>query len=308
MHKRPSAASGWSLLATLVLGILLIGEPAHAQGPDPTKWRSLDPENALYIDTAHGRIVVEMYPEVAPTHVARIRELSRRGFYDNLVFHRVIDGFMAQGGDPLGTGEGGSDLPDLTEEFLFRRGPEMPFIEAAVQAGARVGFYKALPITTQPDRQMLITADGRAGAWGLHCQGIASMARANDPNSANSQFFLMRDAYPSLDKRYTIWGRVIWGMPAVLALRVTAEGVQPDRMLRVRVAADLPADERAPIYILRSDSRDFRELIDRTRNEREADFSVCDVEIPVRVPDQEGAQREGERGWWLGLIPRFGQR
>src|SRR5262250_1665178 len=100
-----------------------------------------DPENTLYLDLKDGRVVIQLRPDLAPKHVARIKELTRKGFYDGIVFHRVIDGFMAQTGDPTGTGTGGSDLPDLKAEFNS----------------------------------------------GKHVRGTLSMARTNNPNSANSQ-------------------------------------------------------------------------------------------------------------------------
>src|SRR5215813_8900133 len=106
------------LMSVFALSGGFLGSAAFADAPpDPANWRQLDPENTLYIDTAHGRIVVEMYPEVAPRHVERIKTLTRAHFYDGLLFHRVVDDFMAQTGDPLGTGEGASTLPDLHEEF-----------------------------------------------------------------------------------------------------------------------------------------------------------------------------------------------
>src|SRR5689334_4675600 len=159
--------------------LMLTGAALAADAPDPANWRQLDPENTLYIDTVHGRIVVEMYPEVAPNHVARLKQLARAGFYDGLLFHRVVEDFMDQTGDPLGTGEGGSNLPDLNPEFMFRRGPDMPFVEAAQQGGQRLGFYKTLPIASNPDAQMQVTGDHKVAANALHCQGIASMARAD---------------------------------------------------------------------------------------------------------------------------------
>lgn len=286
------------VLVALAACAIAFAGPASAQAPDPLNWRQVDPENTLYIDTVHGRVVVELYPEVAPRHVERLKTLARAGFYDGLMFHRVVENFMAQTGDPLGTGEGASSLPDLQEEFLFRRGPDMPFIEGASQGGARLGFYKALPIATQPDAQMAVTRDGRVSAWGLHCPGVASMARADDVNSANSQFFLMRAAYPSLDKRYTIFGRVVWGQEAVGQLAVGDPPPTPDRMLAVRVAADLPEPERAPIYVLRTEGPDFRRMVEQQRRERGADFSVCDVQVPARVPQDENR----ERRWW-SIIP-----
>ena len=291
----------WSgILAGAMLALGLVGgfDLASAQTPDPRNWRQVDPENTLYIDTVHGRIVVELYPEIAPRHVERIKTLTRGAFYNGLLFHRVIDDFMAQTGDPLGTGEGASSLPDLRQEFMFRRGPDMPFVEAAVQSRARLGFYKALPIESQPDAQMAVTADGRVSANALHCQGVVSMARAEPENSANSQFFIMRQPNTALDKRYTIFGRVVWGMDAVMRIAVGNPPPAPDRMLAVRIAADLPEAERAPIYVLRTDSPQFRDLIEETRRERRADFSVCDVQIPTRVP--RDGQRE--RSWW-SIIP-----
>jgi peptidylprolyl isomerase len=286
-------------IIALALAVVALASAALAAGPpDPRNWRPVDPENTLYIDTVHGRIVVEMYPEVAPNHVDRIKTLTRAHFYDGLTFHRVVEDFMDQTGDPLGTGEGASSLPDLHEEFMFRRGPDMPFVEAAVQAGARVGFYKALPIESAPDAQMAVTADHKVAANALHCQGVVSMARADENNSANSQFFLMRAPYPALNKRYTVWGRVVWGQEAVNQVAVGSPPPHPDRMLAVRVAADLPPVERAPIYVLRTDGPQFHDLIEETRHRRGADFSVCDVQIPTRVPNQN----DRERHWW-SIIP-----
>lgn len=289
------------MIAAALLAVGLIGGfdvGSAQQAPDPRNWRQLDPEDTLYIDTVHGRIVIELYPEIAPRHVERIKTLTRAGYYDNLTFHRVINNFMAQTGDPLGTGEGASSLPDLREEFRFRRGADMPFVQAAVQGGARLGFYKTLPIETQPDAQMQVTSDGRVAASALHCPGVVSMARSENPNSANSQFFIMRAPRSDLDTRYTIFGRVVWGQEAVMQIAVGSPPPAPDRMLAVRVAADLPENERAPIYVLRTDGPQFRELIDETRNERRADFSICDVQIPARVPRDNNR----ERRWW-SIIP-----
>lgn len=285
------------LLAAALVSLGLVGSAVAQERPDPRNWRELSPEDTLYIDTVHGRIVVEMYPEIAPTHVERIKNLTRLGFYNGVTFHRVIDNFMAQTGDPLGTGEGASNLPDLNPEFTFRRTQSMPFVQAANQTDGPLGFYKALPIQTQPDAQLAINARGVISS-ALHCRGVVSMARASAFNSANSQFFLMRGARASLNQSYSVWGRVVWGQNAVQAISLGEPPANPDRMLAVRVAADLPPEERAPIYVLRTDGPEFRELIDRTRRDRRADFSICDVEIPARVP-RDG---ERERRWW-SIIP-----
>ena len=156
-----------------------------------------DPENTLYLELTYGRVVIQLRPDLAPNHVTRIKELARDGFYDGHKFHRVIDGFMAQTGDPTGTGSGGSDYPDLPAEFS-----EVPYE-----------------------------------------RGIVGMARTPDPNSANSQFFIMFGASPGLDGQYTIWGRVVEGMEHVDKIKRGSgrSGLvrRPDRIVSMKVAADV---------------------------------------------------------------------
>lgn len=250
-------------------------------------WRSVAPDNLLIIDTNKGRILVEMTPEAAPGHVARLRLLAKAGFYDGIPWHRVIDGFMAQTGDPLGTGEGQSWHPDLKAEFTFRRDAQTPFAPVAAPAGALIGFMQSLPVQTQPDPVMATTADRKVHAWGLYCPGVAGMARDDAPDSANSQFFLMRQPYPALEKRYTIWGRVVSGLDVVRALKFSPnpDGIvtDPDRMTRVRVAGDLAQGERPSVRVLSPNSARFRTLVERTRAARGADFSACDIDLPVAV-------------------------
>jgi peptidylprolyl isomerase len=152
-----------------------------------------DLENTLYLDTAHGRVVIELRPDLAPKHVERIKELTREGFYDGIVFHRVIEDFMAQTGDPTGTGRGGSDKPDLPAEF---------------SNSARFE------------------------------RGTLGMARSQSPNSANSQFFINFTATPFLDGQYTIWGQVTEGMEHVDAITKGEPPANPDKIVKMQVAAD----------------------------------------------------------------------
>ena len=125
--------------------------------------------------------------------------------------------------------------------------------------------------------------------WGLYCPGVAGMARDEGNDTANSQFFIMRQPYPALDKRYTIWGMTVSGLEVVRALQVGdgANGmmaqVQPDRMTRVRVAADIAGSERPTVQVLATDSARFRAMVDETRQSRGADFSVCDLTLPTMV-------------------------
>jgi peptidylprolyl isomerase len=149
------------------------------------------PEDTLIIETSKGRVVVAMRPDLAPKHVARIKELARQGFYDGVPFHRVIEGFMAQTGDPTGTGRGGS--------------------------GQKLGAeFNAEP----------------------HTRGAVSMARAQSPDSADSQFFIVFDDATFLDKQYTVWGRVTEGMENVDKINRGEPPANPDKILSVRVAAD----------------------------------------------------------------------
>ncbi len=292
--KRGVHTIGAALLAAMLAGSAVAQDAAGmADEQDPTEaiaagdWRSVAPDNLLIIDTNKGRILVEMTPEAAPGHVARLRLLAKAGFYDGIPWHRVIDGFMAQTGDPLGTGEGQSWYPDLKAEFTFRRDAQTPFAPVAAPAGALIGFMQSLPVQTQPDAVMATTADRKVHAWGLYCPGVAGMARDDAPDSANSQFFLMRQPYPALEKRYTIWGRVVSGLDVVRTLKFSSnpDGIvtDPDRMTRVRVAGDLAQGERPSVRVLSTDSARFRTLVERTRAARGADFSACDIDLPVAV-------------------------
>lgn len=190
----------------LALGAALIATPAMAKdkpeavaakpaalplavNPD----QSVDRENLLILDLSNGgRVVIRLMPEWAPNHVERIKTLARQGFYNGVIFHRVIDGFMAQTGDPTGTGQGGSPLPDLKAEF------------------------NALP----------------------HVRGTVSMARTNDPNTANSQFFIVFYPRFALDNKYTNFGRVIAGMENVDAIQRGEPPANPTKIVQASIGAD----------------------------------------------------------------------
>ena len=154
-----------------------------------------DLENTLHVQLEKGLVKIELLPKLAPGHVARIKELAREKFYDGVVFHRVIEGFMAQGGDPTGSGMGGSKKPDLKAEF-----------------------------SKEP-----------------HVKGICSMARSSSPNSANSQFFICFGDARFLDNQYTVWGRVVDGMEFVDGLKRGEPPKNPDKIVTMRVAADVAA-------------------------------------------------------------------
>ena len=176
--------------AALVAFMLMFGmHYANAQ--------TLDPQNTLYLELKDGRVVIRLRPDLAPKHVEQIKALVRRGFYDGIVFHRVIEGFMAQTGDPTGTGMGGSKLPNLPGEF-----------------------------TPQPFNR-----------------GTLGMARSNDPNSANSQFFICFQPSAFLNGKYTVFGEVVSGMEFVDKIKKGDQAQNgmvkaPDKIVKIQVMAD----------------------------------------------------------------------
>ncbi|HEX9465313.1 MAG TPA: peptidylprolyl isomerase [Alphaproteobacteria bacterium] len=168
--------------------------PALAQAPaaGSSGVQIRDPENTLFLDLQYGRVVIALRPDLAPKHVERIKQLVRQHFYDGLVFHRVIEGFMAQTGDPLGKGIGGSGQK-IKAEFSRE-----PFV-----------------------------------------RGTVGMARAQDPDSGDSQFFIMFSPAPSLNEKYTVWGRVISGMEFVDKIKRGEPPREPDKIVKLQVAVDV---------------------------------------------------------------------
>ena len=176
------------ILAVVPATLALAAAPALAQSPDA---------NTIYLDTKYGRVVIELRPDLAPKHVAQIKALTKKGFYNGVKFHRVIAGFMAQTGDPTGTGTGKSDLPDLPAEFT-----DIPFK-----------------------------------------RGTVGMARSQDVNSANSQFFICLGDADFLNGKYTVFGEVVSGMDAVDKIKKGSEAdngqvVNPDKIVKMQLAAD----------------------------------------------------------------------
>jgi peptidylprolyl isomerase len=182
------------MIRVLILISALIGAMVQAHAAPPVLPAGLDPQNTLILDTTQGRIIIKLRNDIAPRHAERLEQLARDGFYNNVPFHRVIDGFMAQTGDGQnGNGTGGSKYPSLKAEFS-----KVP--------------YK---------------------------RGIVGMARTSDPNSANSQFFIMFADGPSLNGQYTVVGEVAQGMDVVDKLHKGEPPSNPDKIVRAQVAADM---------------------------------------------------------------------
>jgi peptidylprolyl isomerase len=197
-----------------MLGAALVAAPAFAKDKEPVTPtpaalptlidtdQSHDPDNVLLLDLSDGgRVAIRLMPQWAPHHIERIKTLTKEGFYNGVIFHRVIEGFMAQTGDPTGTGQGGSKLPDLEAEF------------------------NSMP----------------------HLRGTVSMARTNEPNSANSQFFIVFYPRFALDRKYTVFGRVIAGMNYVDAIQRGEPPENPTKVLQASLASENKPAPPAPV-------------------------------------------------------------
>lgn len=205
------------LIASLVLGLSLAASPALAKkeqaaqpavapalNPVVSTDVSVDPDNILVLDLSNGgRVLIRLMPQWAPNHVERVKTLVKQGFYNGIIFHRVIDGFMAQTGDPTGTGQGGSPLPDLKAEF------------------------NAMP----------------------HVRGTISMARTDQPDTANSQFFIVFYPRFALDHRYTNFGRVIAGMDVVDNIVRGEPPASPTKILQASMLSDKLPRPAAPVVV-----------------------------------------------------------
>lgn len=244
--------------------------------------KPVNPENILVIDTTKGRILIELSEKTAPNHVARIKTLAHQGFYNGQIFHRVIDGFMDQTGDPTGTGMGGSKLPDLKEEFIFKRGASFPYTEGTTINGLSKGWVGSLPVSSQPSSLMNMTKDKTVQAAPNHCSGVASMARASSPDSANSQFFLMRNDSFFLDGQYTAWGKAVSGLDVIQAINKGEPPKNPDKMIKVQVLSDIKAN--APkVFIEDTNSPEFKQRLAKEVAAKGSNFSNCDFGPAIKI-------------------------
>jgi peptidylprolyl isomerase len=258
-------------------GMALIG----AAKPEPD-WRPLDPANTLVIETTRGRIVVEMAPMLAPLAVVRVKRLAREGVYDGLQFHRVIEGFVDQTGNPNNHDGGTSAYPDLPAEFAARLPAEAGPVIVQTRSDGIEGFLGSVPIAGVSPTEQALGTDHRLRAWGAYCAGVAGMGRQAGIDTANSEIFFMRAPARRLDHDYAVWGQVVQGLDVVRAIKVGEPSKDPDRMLKVRLAADLAPAERPRIEVLNERGGEFRARLSMVKARRGAAFSVCDAPVAIR--------------------------
>jgi peptidylprolyl isomerase len=263
-HGGASRARAGALAAFLALSGFIAPVPAGAEEPT---WREVDADNLVFMDLAEGQVVIELNPTFAPKTVQQFRRLVQDGFYDGLAFYRVIDGFVAQGGDGSDLGEL-SEVPLIDAEFERDWSDDLPFTTVqkpdlfAPETGFIDGFAAA------GDR-----AEGKT--WLLHCPGVVAMARNDGKDSSRTDFYIVIGQAPRyLDRNMNVFGRVIHGMEVVQRIRrgpagdngIIRDDTAASRIGDLTLAADLPEEARLKAYVMDTASKGFEQLLDDRRN------------------------------------------
>ncbi len=254
-------------------------------------WQDADPENTLYIDIPQGRIVVLLTPDLAQAHVTQVKKLAREGYYDGLHFYRVIEGFVAQGGDESGQKEIITAEQTMKAEFDEPIPEGLAFTKLGNEDGYadKVGYINGFPAGVDKD-------DGKV--WLAHCSGAFAFGRNNQRDSASTEFYITLQPQRYLDRNLTVFGRVIWGMEHVQSITRGAAGnggVISDKerwtpISSISVAADWPEEQRLALEWMDTNTELFKELLGARRNRPEDFFyyrpdhlDLCQMPLPVRL-------------------------
>ncbi len=262
----------------------------------PEEWRTFDQEDLLYIEVATGTAVVALSDVLAPGHVKQVKTLARQGFYDGLSFYRVIDGFVAQGGDPFeerDIGDAKASLDAEFEEALSSMEATHVVSEGVDGYASTVGFARGLPVGLDREAETV---------WHLHCVGAFAFGRNDDRDSASTEFYITLQPQRYLDRNLTVFGRVIDGMDHIQRLRRNAPPETKDddvgeEIITMRIGVDLPPEKQVQLEILRSDSNAFAEYWESRRNRPESFFhfrhnyvDICQLPMPIREKQTVAAE------------------
>jgi len=253
----------------------------------PEDWREIPAEDVLVIEHERGEVYVALSPALAPKHVAQVKKLAREGFYDGLSFYRVIDGFVAQGGDPFGEKKTKTSKKTLKAEFEgpLAKGYAFNALKDVDGFAPASGFVASLPAGFD---------EASGTAWHLHCAGAFALGREDGRDTASTEFYVALQPQRYLDRNMSVFGRVIEGMQHLQALRRVDPPQEKtddvgERIISIKVSADVPAAERVTFEILDSARPVFAEYVEARRNRPEAFFhfrpdhlDVCQLPVPVR--------------------------
>jgi peptidylprolyl isomerase len=275
------------VIALLVLA-LSTGSPAAASANEPV-WRTVDPERMVFVELQEGSFVIELNPGFAPKTVRQFKSLVREGFYDGLSFYRVIEGFVAQGGDGSDLGER-SDVPLITAEFEIDWPEGDGYIEAQSpdMFAPETGFLNGFAVGRDP---------GENTAWLLHCPGVVAMARNEGADTSRTDFYIVIGQAPRyLDRNMNVFGRVVAGMDAVQKIRrgkVTDNGIIEQDIDRSRIrtmtlATDIPREDRRSVLTIDTTDKSFKSYLDDRRKRKDKFFhnrpprvlDACQVPLP----------------------------
>ena len=269
---------------------LLAGLPAFAA--DEMIWREVEPENLVFMELHEGTVVIELNPVFAPKTVAQFRQLLQDKFYDGLSFYRVIDGFVAQGGDGSDLGEL-SNIPLIDAEFELEWRDKLPYtpVQNPDLFAAETGFMDGFAVARDPSAN---------SAWLTHCPGTLAMARNDSPDSSRTDFYIVIGQAPRyLDRNMNVFGRVIDGMQAVQRIQrgkpgdngVIQDETRSSRIRHMRLGADIPEEERLSAYVADTGSEGFEGLLESRRNRKQKFFhnrpprvlDVCQVPVAAMI-------------------------
>jgi peptidylprolyl isomerase len=260
------------LLTVLLLALASAGTQTQAQAQEML-WREVDPDNLVFVELLNGRFVIELNPRFAPKTVDQFRRLVQSRFYDGLSFYRVIDGFVAQGGDGSDLGEL-SSVPELEAEFDLDWDDEIPF--ASVQKpdfyADETGFIDAFPVARNFKDDKL---------WLVHCPGMIAMARGEETDTSRTDFYIVIGQAPRyLDRNMNVFGRVIDGMEVVQAIQrgpadangIISSDTERSRIRSMRLGSELPKDKQLKALVMDSESKPFRKMLEERRNRKHKFF------------------------------------
>lgn len=276
----------------IVLACLCTAICGSLAAAEELSWRELDPENTVYMDMAEGLVVIELNPIFAPATVKQFKKLVQDRFYDGLSFYRVIDGFVAQGGDGSDLGAL-SNLPLINAEFEIDWSDDLPFVpvQSPDLFAPQTGLVDGFAVARDPEESKV---------WLTHCPGIVAMARNDDPDSSRTDFYIVIGQAPRyLDRNLNVFGRVVFGMDVVQRIHrgpalkngIIEDETKSSRIINMQLASDIPQDERLFSYVVDTNSKAFSKLMDDRRKRKQVFFhhqpprvlDVCQIPINGRI-------------------------